>query len=210
MARFAEIPGNGAAAFTSRGFLVAEAGMERLDSSRRAALGWVDRAQTHRELGLAAFARAQSSLTPAEARPALLEEARSQFRRALTLAPIDPQVLAMLTGVEMGLGHRQEALDVLAMAYAVAPVSPEFALIRSWVAMRLWPQLSPEQQTRARADFVMALKMRPRQLVMLARGTGFVPQIRESIVDDFELSDAFEDMLTASFVYPQQPPTQRR
>lgn len=183
--------------------------MERLDSSRRAALGWVDRAQTHRELGLAAFARAQSTLTPAEAKPALLDEARNQFRQALALAPVDPQVLAMLTGVEMGRGNPLAALDALRMAYAVAPVSPEFALIRSWVAMRLWPELSPEQQVRAQADFIMAFKLRPRQLVMLARGSDFVPQVRESLVDDFELSDAFEAALTASFVYPQPLLSQR-
>ena len=202
MARFAEVGGNGAVSLTARGFLVTEGGRDRMEASRQGALQWVDRAQSHRELGLLAFSKAQS-LEAVPERRALLETARFELRQALTLAPIDPQTVAMLTAVELGLDHRPEALGSLRMAQQVAPVSPEFALIRSWAAMQLWDEMPETMQAHARTDFVMAARTRLNQLVRLARGGGFVEEIRSDLADDQELADAFEDALTRSYIYPQ-------
>lgn len=184
--------------------MVSASGLERLESSRMASLGWVERAQPHREMGLGFFSQAQAPERTAEDKPPFLVRAGEEFTAALTLAPIDPQALAMLLAVRMEQGELDEARRVMDTAHAIAPVSPEFAMIRGWLAMRLWPNLSADEQAHALVDFRMAFRTLPRPFTDLVVRAGFVEEVRSALAaGEEEQADAFERALDRAYVYPR-------
>ena len=186
MARYSELPGNGASDLTTGGIPIADDGFDRLVDSRSVAQRWLLRAQPDRDLAEGYLARAVRAESPDGNVREDLDRASAAARAATVRAPVDPVTLAAIPYVADYVGDTETAAKELSLAYSLVPYWPETAFIRSWTAMKAWGQLSAEQQELAKRDMRSGMERDAASFTAMIIAADFVDRSRDVLADDEE------------------------
>jgi hypothetical protein len=191
--------GDSAAQLLQRGELPTDEGFRRLLASREAASRSAPMPAFDRDRGLALIALAQQAGDDQARRRMYLARARDAFATATGKVPTQPMSLAMLAYVDSELGEATEAARILRLGWQLAPYSPEYAILRTWVAIVVWNELSDLDHDRAGRDFRAAMTRDPDRFLKTVVNTGFEGPARQALQADPLLSDRFEAALGAQY-----------
>jgi hypothetical protein len=185
MAALAMLPGNNGLEQLRTGRQITLDGIERLLDSRHAALGWVDDAGAHRDIGIVLLTLANSDGIPRGiSDDELAERARNELLRGLALAPVQAEGWDLLVTAELGLGNVQEAAQALRLSYRSDPHAGDLARVRTPKAMLLWNELDAPLRTQVQREIRSLFRRNPRTAVDAAvhgQGLGI---LREALQDD--------------------------
>jgi tetratricopeptide (TPR) repeat protein len=184
MGALAMLPGDNGLEQLRAGRQITLGGIERLLDSRRAALGWVDDAEAHRDIGAVLLALASSDIPRATCNDELAERAKDEFLRGLALAPVQAEGWDLLVTAELGLGDVQEAVQALRLSYRSNPHAGSLARVRTPKAMLLWDDLDAPLRAQVQRELRSLFRREPRAAIDAAIHAQGLKVLREALQDD--------------------------
>lgn len=162
-------------------------------SSRETALGWLDTAGIHADLGLLYMVQAAEAADrrAAAGRADLLGAAVVHQRRALELAPRRAFVWARLAQSRNAIGQSAGMAAILERALSLAPYEGALLIPRIDVALAHWGSLPPALKSRFREQIRLAARWRPTGLAGIVRARFAQNRIVEMLADDPRLMRRF-------------------
>lgn len=129
--------------YLEEGQRVTDEALAGLVAARRAAAGWHETAQDHRDI-----AAAELMLAHRGANPQGYEDAERALRRSLAMAPVDPHGWARLAHAAALQGRDGGAVvAALRASIRTGPYEPTLAAWRVAMMLRLWDVASVEDRT---------------------------------------------------------------
>jgi hypothetical protein len=184
MASLALLPGDNGLEQLRAGRQITLDGVERLLAGRRAALGWVDDAAAHRDIGAVLLVLAGSDMPRATSSDELAERARDELLRSLALAPVQAEGWDLLVTTELGLGNVPEAVQALRLSYRSDPHPGSLARVRAPKAMLLWDELDAPLRAQVRRELRSLFRREPRAAVDAAARVQGLAILREALEGD--------------------------
>jgi hypothetical protein len=145
-------PGNVALSRVLHGDVLSAQGYERILSTRKAALSWVELPEARLDLGATLYLMAQSSDQLRVDPEATLGEARRELERGLAELPADTYGWFWLADIRKFTGEPEGAARALRLSSLAAPHDVNAAPLRAGLALALWAGLDPETKALAEAD----------------------------------------------------------
>jgi len=184
MGALAMMPGDNGLEQLRAGRQITLDGIERLLASRRAALGWTDDAEAHRDVGSILLVVASSDIPREISNDELAERAKDELLRGLALAPVHAEGWDLLVTAELGLGNVPEAVQALRLSYRSDPHTSNLARVRTPKAMFLWYELDAPLRAQVQRELRSLFRREPRVAVDAAAHAQGLGILREAIQDD--------------------------
>lgn len=173
--------------------------LETFLNSRRAAAGWNDSAQLHRELAMAHLLAAEAGGQTRDIREKNLRDALLELKFSLRHGPASPPAWTRLAYAEMLLhGPSESSASALVMSMLAARYEPDLMFTRLQLSLISWPFFSPSDLDTVRAQIRLAWQGSPKHVASLGRHEVWADMLRSALARDPDALAEFERRIATS------------
>ena len=142
----------------------------KLHASQLGAVDWVPSGKSHADRAVTEIALAKAAPSRSVERADWYQRAEASVEEGLLLAPAAPYAWARLAYLRLKNGGRNSgAREALSMSFLTGPYEKRLATSRIQYAIRLWNQLSPEDQAFVKKQILWADRTKRRALIEMAK-----------------------------------------